>query len=69
MDAFKAGGLVNNKVVKDNEAALLSKFEDNGAKVNRPELAPFRAAMEPSYKELDSKFGEGIVEKLSSLAD
>ena len=69
MDAFEAGGLVNNEVVKGNEAALLSKFEENGATVNRPDLAPFRAAMEPSYKELDSKFGDGIVETLVKLAD
>lgn len=66
-EAFKAGGEVNDKIVKDKEAALLTQFEKSGATVVKPDLDGFRAAMTPVYDELDGKFGAGTVQQLSAL--
>ncbi len=60
-EAAKAGGEVNDELTHASEASLVSKFKDLGLTVTEPDLAPFRAAMQPYYDELEAEFGEGSI--------
>ncbi|MBF4323413.1 sialic acid-binding protein, partial [Vibrio anguillarum] len=46
---------------------LVSFFQSEGVTVTYPDLAPFREAMQPLYKEFESKIGQPIVEKLAAM--
>jgi tripartite ATP-independent transporter DctP family solute receptor len=62
--AVEAGGEVNDTLTVDAEAALLSTFEERGLTITRPDLAPFRAAMQPYYDTLEAEFGEGAIARV-----
>jgi tripartite ATP-independent transporter DctP family solute receptor len=64
MTAVEAGGAVNNQLTNDAEASLLATFEERGLTVTRPDLAPFRAAMQPYYDTLEAEFGEGAIARV-----
>jgi tripartite ATP-independent transporter DctP family solute receptor len=64
MAAVEAGGDVNNQLTNDAEASLLATFEERGLTVTRPDLAPFRAAMQPYYDTLEAEFGEGAIARV-----
>lgn len=64
MAAVEAGGAVNNQLTNDAEASLLETFEGRGLAVTRPDLAPFRAAMQPYYDTLEAEFGEGAIARV-----
>lgn len=66
MEAAKAGREVNNKLMMDDEANLVAFFKEQGITVTQPDLAPFRAAMEPFYKKLEEQFGAGSIDKLAA---
>lgn len=64
MAAVEAGGDVNNQLTNDAEASLLATFEERGLTITRPDLAPFRAAMQPYYETLEAEFGEGAIARV-----
>lgn len=64
MQAVEAGAEVNNQLTNDAEAALLATFEERGLTVTRPDLEPFRAAMQPYYDTLEEEFGEGAIARV-----
>lgn len=64
MTAVEAGGDVNDSRTVDAEAELLATFEGRGLSVTRPDLAPFRAAMQPYYDQLEAEFGEGAIARI-----
>ncbi|MCB2129550.1 MAG: sialic acid TRAP transporter substrate-binding protein SiaP [Rhodobacteraceae bacterium] len=59
--AIHAGGDVNNALLEEGEANLLKVFEEKGLTITHPDLAPFKAAMQPYYDTLDAEFGAGAV--------
>ncbi|WP_027998021.1 sialic acid TRAP transporter substrate-binding protein SiaP [Sinorhizobium arboris] len=67
MEAFEAGGALNDKLVSDKEANLVSDFRERGITVVEPDKAPFQEAMKPVYADLDAKFGAGTVQTLLDL--
>nr|WP_319388305.1 DctP family TRAP transporter solute-binding subunit [uncultured Cohaesibacter sp.] len=62
--ASEAGRKVNNDLTYKAEEELIDKFKGLGITITKPDTAPFRAAMEPYYKELEAEFGEGSVTSL-----
>ena len=61
MQAVAAGGEVNDTLTNEAEANLLATFEERGLTTTRPDLAPFREAMQPYYDTLEEEFGEGAI--------
>ncbi|KOO03075.1 sialic acid TRAP transporter substrate-binding protein SiaP [Vibrio nereis] len=65
--AVKSTGQVHTDTVKQQEAELISFFEEAGVNVTYPKLEPFREAMQPLYAEFEDKIGQPIVKKLASM--
>jgi tripartite ATP-independent transporter DctP family solute receptor len=63
-----AGNLMR-KLIADAEADQVAKLESAGLQVTRPDLAPFRARMEPAYKRIAGYAGEANVKKFHEMAD
>lgn len=63
-EAVLAGGEVSNQLMFDAEANLLSFFEEKGLTITHPDTAPFQAAMQPYYDELEAEFGKGTITDL-----
>lgn len=61
-EAIDAGGELSDGLTFDAEAALVATFKERGLEITEPDLAPFRAAMQPYYDELEAEFGEGAIE-------
>ncbi|EKE43834.1 putative ABC transporter periplasmic substrate-binding protein [Oceaniovalibus guishaninsula JLT2003] len=61
MQAVEAGGEKNDTLTRQAEEDLLATFEERGMTVTRPDLEPFRAAMQPYYDTLEEEFGEGAI--------
>ncbi len=56
-----AAGWTMRRQLQSEEEGLIQKMEAAGMKVTRPDLAPFRAAMEPAYKKIGDFAGEANV--------
>lgn len=67
MEAFEAGGALNDKLVSEKEANLVSDFRERGITVIEPDKAAFQEAMKPVYADLDAKFDAGTVKALLDL--
>jgi tripartite ATP-independent transporter DctP family solute receptor len=63
-----AGDLMR-KLIGDEEAGLIKKMQDLGMAVTQPDLAPFRAKMDPAYKEVADAYGADNVKKFRELVD
>ncbi|SFD33728.1 sialic acid TRAP transporter substrate-binding protein SiaP [Tropicimonas isoalkanivorans] len=59
--AIAAGGALNDELLETGEAELLTVFEEKGLTITRPDLEPFKAAMQSYYDELEAEFGEGSI--------
>lgn len=59
--AVKAGGDVSDGLTFDAEASLVDTFKERGLTITEPDTAPFRAAMQPYYDELEAEFGAGAI--------
>jgi len=57
----KPAGAYMRKAIVADEADQIAKMEKAGLKVARPDLAPFRAAMEPAYAKIGKYAGEDNV--------
>lgn len=62
--AAQHGGSVNNTLTMDAEAKLLDVFAERGLTITRPDLEPFRAAMQPYYDKLETEFGAGSIARV-----
>ena len=64
-----AAGNLMRKLIADDEADQIKKLEAAGLQVTRPELAPFRARMEPAYARIAAYAGEANVKKFRDLVE
>jgi tripartite ATP-independent transporter DctP family solute receptor len=64
-----AAGALMRKLIGDEEADQIKKLEAAGLVVSRPDLAPFRAKMEPAYKRIAAYAGEANVKKFMDMVE
>lgn len=67
-ESASAGNLMR-KLIADAEADQIKKLEAGGLQVTRPDLAPFRAKMDPAYKRIAAYAGEANVKKFLELVE
>jgi TRAP-type C4-dicarboxylate transport system substrate-binding protein len=67
-ESTSAGDLMR-KMIGDEEATQIKNMEKMGIAVTRPDLAPFRARMEPAYKRVAAFAGEENVRKFREMVD
>lgn len=65
----KAAGDLMRKLIADKEVEQIAKLEASGLQVTRPDLAPFRAKMEPAYKRVADYAGAENVKKFRDMVD
>jgi tripartite ATP-independent transporter DctP family solute receptor len=64
-----AAGNLMRRLIGEQEAELIGKLETAGLRVTRPDLAPFRARMEPAYKRIAAYAGEANVKKFQEMVE
>ena len=64
-----AAGDLMRKLIGDQEADQIKKIEAAGMQVTRPDLAPFRALMEPAYERIAAYAGADNVKKFRDMAE
>jgi TRAP-type C4-dicarboxylate transport system substrate-binding protein len=57
------------KLIADDEASQIKKIEAAGMQVTRPDLAPFRALMEPAYARIAAYAGADNVKKFRDMVE
>ena len=67
-ESASAGDLMR-KLIGDAEADQINKLAAAGMLVTRPDLAPFRAKMDPAYKRIAAYAGEDNVKKFRAMVD
>ena len=67
-ESASAGDLMR-KLIGDAEADQIDKLKTAGMLVTRPDLAPFRAKMDPAYKRIAAYAGEDNVKKFRDMVD
>ena len=67
-ESISAGDLMR-KLIADEEVDQVKKMQGLGMAVTRPDLAPFRARMEPAYKRVAAFAGEDNVKKFREMVD
>ena len=65
--AVKAAGEQHTSFVNHQEKELISYFQKEGVNISYPELAPFREAMKPLYKEFEDKLGQPVIEQITAI--
>ena len=63
LKAAEESKLSMRKLVQDDENKLLAELKAKGMIVNTPNLAPFREAAKPVYKNLESRIGKDIIDE------
>jgi TRAP-type transport system periplasmic protein len=64
-----AAGDLMRKLMSDGEADQIAKLEAAGMQITRPDLAPFRALMEPAYKRIAAYAGDDNVAKFRDMVE
>jgi tripartite ATP-independent transporter DctP family solute receptor len=64
-----AAGNLMRRLVGEQETALIGKLEAAGLQVTRPDLAPFRARMEPAYERIAAYAGDANVRKFREMVE
>jgi tripartite ATP-independent transporter DctP family solute receptor len=59
----------SRKEIRDNDDKQLKEMESKGAKVTRPELGPFRQAVQPVYGKAREKYGKVDVDAFLTDAE
>ncbi|HXF79548.1 MAG TPA: DctP family TRAP transporter solute-binding subunit [Usitatibacter sp.] len=67
-ESASAGNLMR-KLIGDAEADQVKKLEAGGMQVTRPDLAPFRARMDPAYKRIAAYAGEENVRRFRDMVE
>ena len=65
----KSSGELMRKLMADSEADQIDKLQKAGMQITRPDLAPFRAKMDPAYKRIADYAGEDNVKKFREIVD
>jgi TRAP-type transport system periplasmic protein len=60
-------GQLMRKLTADSESDQIDKMQKAGMRVTRPDLAPFRAKMEPAYKRTADYAGEDNIRKFRDI--
>ncbi|HUN98001.1 MAG TPA: TRAP transporter substrate-binding protein [Bradyrhizobium sp.] len=63
----KSAGELMRKLIADAESDQLDKLQKAGMQLTRPDLAPFRAKMEPAYKRIADYAGADNVKKFRDI--
>jgi TRAP-type transport system periplasmic protein len=66
-EAVSVAGKRHTNFVNNQEKELITFFKSEGVNITYPDLAPFREAMLPIYKDFDKKIGKQLVEELSDI--
>ena len=64
-----AAGDLMRKLMADGEEDQIKKLEAAGMQITRPDLAPFRALMEPAYKRIAAYAGADNVAKFRAMVE
>lgn len=64
-EAAQISAAFSRKSVQANEEKLIADMVSHGAKINRPALAPFRAAVQPVYAKAREKYGADVDAELA----
>jgi len=64
-----AAGDLMRKLIGDAEADQIKKIAAAGVAVTQPDLAPFRAMMDPAYRRIGAYAGEENVKKFRAMAE
>lgn len=64
-----AAGNLMRRLIGKQEGELIGKLEAAGMQLTRPDLAPFRARMEPAYKRIAAYAGEANVKKFREMVE
>jgi tripartite ATP-independent transporter DctP family solute receptor len=64
-----AAGNLMRKLIGDGEADQVAKLGAAGMQITRPDLAPFRARMDPAYKRIAAYAGEDNVKTFQAMVD
>jgi tripartite ATP-independent transporter DctP family solute receptor len=67
-ESVSAGDLMR-KMIADQETDQIKKIAAAGVQVTQPDLAPFRAMMDPAYKRIAAYAGEDNVKKFRAMAE
>jgi TRAP-type transport system periplasmic protein len=65
----KNSGELMRKLISDSETDQIDRLEKAGMQITRPDLAPFRAKMDPAYKRIADYAGEDNVKKFREIVD
>lgn len=65
----KTSGELMRKLIADAETDQIAKLEKAGMLVTRPDLAPFRAKMDPAYKRIADYAGADNVKKFRDIVE
>jgi TRAP-type transport system periplasmic protein len=65
----KNSGELMRKLMADSEADQIDKLQKTGMQITRPDLAPFRARMDPAYKRIADHAGEDNVRKFREIVE
>jgi TRAP-type C4-dicarboxylate transport system substrate-binding protein len=65
----KNSGELMRKLIADAESDQIDKLQKAGMQLTRPDLAPFRAKMEPAYKRIADYAGADNVKKFREIVD
>ena len=65
----KTSGELMRKLIADAETDQIAKLEKAGMQVTRPDLAPFRAKMDPAYKRIADYAGADNVKKFRDIVE
>jgi tripartite ATP-independent transporter DctP family solute receptor len=60
IDEAKKAGLLNQKLVRESEASQIAELKKNGMEVAYPDIAPFKALVQPVYDALKAQVGEEV---------
>jgi len=68
-DESASAGDLMRKLIADGETDQINKLAAAGMQITRPDLAPFRARMDPAYKRIAAYAGEGNVKKFRDMVE
>ncbi len=67
--AAREAGDWSRKEIRDNDERQLKEMESKGAKIARPDLGPFRQAVQPVYGKAREKYGKADVDAFLAEAE
>lgn len=66
-EAVSIAGKRHTSFVEGQEKELISFFKSKNVAISYPDIAPFKEAMQPIYKDFDKKMGSPLIEELNKI--